>query len=74
MPIVERRIAEFIPFPKILAWCQKQTSSSRIWNQAVESIFNDNEIFETLLYSMEWAAAGIGLHVNAHKTEYMCFN
>ena len=23
---------------------------------------------------MEQAAAGIGLHVNAHKTEYMCFN
>ena len=29
---------------------------------------------ETLLYSLERAAAGIGLHVNAHKTEYMCFN
>ena len=29
---------------------------------------------ETLLHSLEWAAAGIGLHVNAHKTEYMCFN
>ena len=29
---------------------------------------------ETLLCSLEWAAAGIGLHVNAHKTEYMCFN
>ena len=29
---------------------------------------------ETLLYSLEWAAAGIGLHVNADKTEYMCFN
>ena len=29
---------------------------------------------ETLLYSRERAAAGIGLHVNAHKTEYMCFN
>ena len=29
---------------------------------------------ETLLHSMEQAAAGIGLHVNAHKTEYMCFN
>ena len=29
---------------------------------------------ETLLHSMERAAAGIGLHVNAHKTEYMCFN
>ena len=30
---------------------------------------------ETLLHSLEWAAAGIGLHhVNAYKTEYMCFN
>ena len=29
---------------------------------------------ETLLQSLEWAAAGIGLHVNAHKTEYMRFN
>ena len=29
---------------------------------------------ETLLHSLEWAAAGICLHVNSHKTEYMCFN
>ena len=29
---------------------------------------------ETLLLSLERAAAGIGLQVNAHKTEYMCFN
>ena len=29
---------------------------------------------ETLLHSLERAAAGIGLHVNEHKTEYMCFN
>ena len=29
---------------------------------------------ETLLHSLERAAAGIGLHVNAHKTEYMSFN
>ena len=29
---------------------------------------------ETLLYSLERAATGIGLHVNAHTTEYMCFN
>ena len=27
---------------------------------------------ETLLHSLERAAAGIGLHVNAHKTEYTC--
>ena len=29
---------------------------------------------EIQLHSLEQAAAGIGLHVNAHKTEYMCFN
>ena len=29
---------------------------------------------ETQLHSLERAAAGIGLYVNAHKTEYMCFN
>ena len=29
---------------------------------------------ESLLYSLEWAAGGIGLHVNADKTEIMCFN
>ena len=29
---------------------------------------------ETLLYSLERAAAGIDLHANAHKTEYMCYN
>ena len=27
-----------------------------------------------MLHSLERAAAGIGLHINAHKTEYMCFN
>ena len=29
---------------------------------------------ETLLHSLERVAAGIGLHVSARKTEYMCFN
>ena len=29
---------------------------------------------ETVLHSLERTATGIGLHVNAHKTEYMCFN
>ncbi len=29
---------------------------------------------ETLTHNLERAAAVIGLHVNAHKTEYMCFN
>ena len=29
---------------------------------------------ETRLHSLERAAAGIGLYVNAHKTEHTCFN
>ena len=29
---------------------------------------------ETLRHSLERAAASINLHVNAHKTEYMCYN
>ena len=29
---------------------------------------------EILLHNLEWAGACIGLHVNAHRTEYMCFN
>ena len=28
----------------------------------------------TLRYSLERASAGFSLHINAHKTEYMCFN
>ena len=29
---------------------------------------------ETLLHGLVWGAAGISLHLNAHKTEFMCFN
>ena len=29
---------------------------------------------ESLLHSVERVGGGIGLHVNADKTEYMCFN
>ena len=29
---------------------------------------------ETLLHSLKRVAADIGLHINAHKTEYMCYN
>ena len=29
---------------------------------------------ETLLHSLERAAAGIRLYINAHKTEHMCYN
>ena len=29
---------------------------------------------ETLRHSLERATSGIGIHVNAYKTEYMCYN
>ena len=35
---------------------------------------NTSNQAETLVHSLERAAADIGLHVNTHKTEYMCFN
>ena len=35
---------------------------------------NTLALAETLLHCLERAAAGIGLHVNAHTTEYTCFN
>ena len=37
-------------------------------------VANTPDQAKTLLHSLELAATGIGLHVNAHKTEYMCFN
>ena len=39
-----------------------------------QSLVNKPNQAETLLHSLARAAAGIGLHVNAHKTEYMCYN
>ena len=35
---------------------------------------NAPPLTEILLHSLERTAAGISLHANAHKTEYMCFN
>ena len=40
----------------------------------IEILVNAPAQAKTLLYSLERAARGIGLHVNAHKTEYMCLN
>ena len=40
----------------------------------VAILANTPDQAETLLHSSERAAAGIGLYVNAHKTEYMCYN
>ena len=39
-----------------------------------EILANTPKQAETLLHSLERAATGIGLNVNAHKMEYMCYN
>ena len=40
----------------------------------IASLANTPNQAETLLHSLGRATAGIRLHVNAHKTEYMCYN
>ena len=40
----------------------------------IELLANKPAQAEPLLHSLEWGAGGIGLHVNADKTEFMCFN
>ena len=47
-------------------------SGDRTFDIAI--LANTPDQAETLLHSLERAAASIGLHVNAHKTEYMCYN
>ena len=47
---------------------------SRRYPDDVALLANTPVQAETPLHSLEKAAAGIDLHVNAHKTEYMCFN
>ena len=80
----------FIPFQKALVLCEMQSVLSRNWTQIAVSISCDDNHYttgtsddiqanipnqaEALLHSFERAAAGIGLHVNARKTEYMCYN
>ena len=39
----------------------------------IELLVNTPTQAETLLHNLERPASGIGLHVNAHKTEYICF-
>ena len=52
----------------------KVRSSIQLCNDDIVILANPPNQAETLLHSLERAAAGIGLHINAHKTEYMCHN
>ena len=51
-----------------------KTITDTNYTDDIAILANTHNQAKTLLHSLEWAAASIGLHVNAYKTEYMCFN
>ena len=51
-----------------------QTITDADYADDIALLANTPAQVETLLHSLERAATSIGLHVNAHKTEYMSFN
>ena len=51
-----------------------KTITDADYTDDIALLANTDNQGETLLHSLEQAAAGIGLHVNAHKMEYMCYN
>ena len=51
-----------------------KTITNADYNDDIAILANTPNQAETLLHSLEQAAAGIGLHVKAHKTEYICYN
>ena len=51
-----------------------QTSMDTDYADDISLLANTPAQAESQLHSLEQAASGIGLHVNADKTEYMCFN
>ena len=51
-----------------------KTITDAVYADDIVILANTPNKAETLLHSLERAAAGIGLYVNAHKTEYICYN
>ena len=55
-------------------WYPAKTITDADYAGNIVILANTPNQAETLLHSLERAAAGIGLYVNAHKMEYMCYN
>ena len=51
-----------------------QTIMNADYTDNIVLLANSPTQAESLLHSLEQAAGGIGLHVNADKIDYMCFN
>ena len=54
--------------------CPAKTITDADYANDIAILANTPNQAETLLHILERAATGIGLHVNAYKTEYMCYN
>ena len=52
----------------------EQTIMDKYCADDIALLANTRAQAETMLHGFKRAATGIGLHVNADKTEYMCFN
>ena len=64
----------FVPKKKRNRRYSAKTITDADYADDIAILANTSNQAETLLHSLERAAAGIGLHVKAHKTEYMCYN
>ena len=51
-----------------------KTITDAVYANEIAILANRHNQAERLLHSLERVSVGISLHVNAHKTEYMCFN
>ena len=51
-----------------------QTITNADYADEIARLANTPTQAKIMLHSPELAAAGIGIHFNAHKMEYMCFN
>ena len=55
-------------------WYLKKTITDTDYKDDITLLANKPTQVEFLLHSLEYTAGGIGLHVNADKRRYMCFN
>ena len=54
--------------------CFSQSITDEDYADDIAFLGNTPTVAKSMLRSLEWAAGDIGLHVNADKTEYICFN
>ena len=58
---------------KLIKKRSKRNPAKTITDDDIAILANTPVQAETLLHSLEQAAIDIGIHVNVHKTEYICF-